>query len=162
MRSSEKRADANAITHKTKKPGGYCALALLAEASHKELPWENVRATAELLVGGMDMETFGAQTGTERTAWHFLCDRGNHLLMEWLLDYFDNKYGRENLKSQLNILTDKGKSVKDVAMSHAKCRELVNIKGGTNVHPPVKNLGCKVFPGHPLHRQTRREWWENQ
>ena len=45
----EKGADANAITHKTKKPGGYCALALLAEASHRQLRWENVRATAELI-----------------------------------------------------------------------------------------------------------------
>ena len=92
-----------------------------------------------------------------------LCTDGNWQLMEWVLNYFDNKYGRENLKSQLNILTDKGKSVKDDAMYNAKCRELVHKKGGTNVHPPVKNrLGQKVFPGHPLHRQTRRGWWENQ
>ena len=41
----EKGADANATIHKTKKPGCYSALALLAEASHRELRWENVRAT---------------------------------------------------------------------------------------------------------------------
>ena len=80
--------------------------------------------------------------------------------MEWLLDYFDNTYGSEHLKRQLNILEHKGKSVKDVAMSHAKCRELVHKKGGTNVHPPIKNrLGQKVPLGHKWHRQTRREWW---
>ena len=83
--------------------------------------------------------------------------------MEWLLDYFDNTYGSEHLKRQLNILEHKGKSVKDVAMSHAICRDLVHKKGGTNVHPPIKNrLGQKVFPGHTWHRQTRRGWWENQ
>ena len=36
-------ADANVITYKTKTPGGYCPLALLAEASHRELPWEDVQ-----------------------------------------------------------------------------------------------------------------------
>ena len=156
----EKGADANAITDKTTKPAGYCALALLADVSHRELPHEDVRATAELLVGGMDMETFAAQTVTGRTTWHFLSTCGNYRLMECLPNYFDNKYGRENLKRQLNILEHKGKSVKDVAMSHAICRDLVHKKGGTNVHPPIKNrLGQKVPLGHKWHRQTRREWW---
>ena len=50
-----------------------------------------------------------------------------------------------------------------VAMSHAICRDLVHKKGGTNVHPPIKNrLGQKVPLGHKWHRQTRREWWPNQ
>ena len=159
----EKGADANAITEKTTKPGGYCALALLADAPHRELRHEDVRATAELFVGGMDMETFAAQTVTGRTAWHFLSTRGKYRLMEWLLNYFDNKYGRENLKTQLNILTNKGKSVKDDAMqTNGKCRDLVNAKGGTNKHPPVKNPGEKVFAGHRFHRQTWREYWQNQ
>ena len=159
----EKGADANAITDMTTKPKGYCALALLADRPHRLLHHEDVQATAELLVGGMDMETFGAQTGTGRTAWHFLCDRGNHLLLDWLLDYFDNTYGREHLKRQLHLLEHKGKSVKDVAMSHAICRDLVHKKGGTNVHPPIKNRnGQRVPLGHKWHRQTRREWWPNQ
>ena len=156
----EKGADANAITDMTTKPKGYCALALLADRPHRLLHHEDVQATAELLVGGMDMRTFGAQTGTGRTAWHFLCDRGNHLLLDWLLDYFDNTYGREHLKRQLHLLEHKGKSVKDVAMSHAICRDLVHKKGGTNVHPPIKNRnGQRVPLGHKWHRQTRREWW---
>ena len=163
----EKGADANAITHKTKKPGGYCALALLAEASHREPRWENVRATAELLVRGMDMETFAAQTATGRTTWHLISSRGNWQLMEWLLNYFDNKYGRENLTRQLNILTTnepgKGKSVKDDAMGvNANCRDLVAAKGGINVHPRVINPGEKIFRGHRWHRQTWREYWDDQ
>ena len=87
--------------------------------------------------------------------------------MEWLLNYFDNKYGRENLSRQLNILTTnelgKGKIVKDDAMGvNANCRDLVAAKGGVNVHPKVKNLGEKVFPGHRWHRQTWREYWDDQ
>ena len=83
--------------------------------------------------------------------------------MEWLLNYFDNEYGRENLKSQLNILTDKGKSVKDDAMGvNAICRDLVAAKGGINVHPRVKNPGEKIFRGHRWHRQTWREYWDDQ
>ena len=115
----------------------------------------------------MDMETFAARTAAiGRTTWHLISRRGNWQLMGWLLDYFDHKYGRENLKRQLNILTTndgKGKTVKDDAMLvNAICRDLGAAKGGINVHMRVKNPGAKVFPGHPFHRQTWREMWGDQ
>lgn len=90
----EKAADANAITYKTKNPGGYCAPALLGDASHRKLRWEDVRKTTALLVAGMSMETFAAQTVTGRTVWHLISSRGNHQLIGWLLDYFEDQYGR--------------------------------------------------------------------
>ena len=114
----------------------------------------------------MDMETFAARTAAiGRTTWHLISSRGNWQLMEWLLEHFDKKYGRENLTKQLNMLTNdepgkKPKSVKDDAMgNHGKCRDLVAAKGGINVHPRVKNPGEKIFPGHRRHRQTHRDMW---
>ena len=156
-------ADANAITYKTRTPGGYSALALLAENSHREMQWEDVQKTAALLVDHMNMETFAAQTSKGRTTWHLLSTRGNHQLLGWLLDHFEFNYGRENLKIQLNMLTSddgKGKSVKDDAMGvNGTCRDLVAAKGGINVHPMVKNPGEKILPGHHWHRQTWRDYW---
>ena len=161
-------ADANAITYKTRTPGGYSALALLGENSHKGLRWEDVREIAALLVDHMDMDTFAAQiVPSGRTAWHLVTSRGNHQLLRWLLDYFEFRYGRQNLTIQLNMLTapnelgKQGKSVKDDAMSsNATCRDLVEEKGGINVHPRVMNPGEKIFPGHRWHRQTWRARWE--
>ena len=109
----ERGADANAITYKTRTPGGYSALALLAENSHRDMQWEDVQKTAALLVDHMNMETFAAQTSKGRTTWHLLSTRGNHQLLGWLLDHFECNYGSENLKRQLNMLTSedgKGKS----------------------------------------------------
>ena len=158
-------ADANAITYKTRTPGGYSALALLAENSHREMQWGDVQKTAALLVDHMNMETFAAQTSKGRTLWHLLSNRGNHQLLGWLLEYFETRYGPENLTRQLNMLTSdkpgKGKSVKDDAMlSNGTCRDLVAAKGGINVHPKVKNPGQKLLPGHPWHRGTWRARWE--
>ena len=78
-------ADANVITYKTKTPGGYCPLAFLADASHRQLRWEDVQRAAALLVDRMNMERFAAQTSKGRTTWHLLSSRGNHQLLEWLL-----------------------------------------------------------------------------
>jgi len=161
-------ADANAITYKTRTPGGYSALTLFAENSHKGRHWEDVQKIAELLVDRMNMGTFAAQiVPSGRTVWHLVTNRGNHRLLRWLLDYFESKHGRENLTIQLNMRTTPnepgkhGKSVKDDAMlSNGPCRDLVAAKGGINIHPPVKNPGQKLLPGHPWHRGTWRAQWE--
>ena len=161
-------ADANAITDETRTPGGYSALTLFAENSHKGRHWEDVQKIAELFVDRMNMGTFAAQiVPSGRTVWHLVTNRGNHQLLRWLLDYFESKYGRGNLTRQLNMLTipyepgKQEKSVKDDAMGTCSiCRNLVAARGGINVHPKVKNPGQKLFPGHPYHRQTWRERWE--
>ena len=88
----------------------------------------------------MDQATFGVKSATGRTLWHFLCNRGNEQLLEYLLDHFDEAYGREALTAQLNIVTEDGpagKSAKDEAMrNNSVCRNLLSSRArSTSIHP---------------------------
>ena len=60
----EAGADANAITFMMRKPGGDCPLANLAEASHRNLPWDQILSTAQLFVRRMHYTTFARKTTT--------------------------------------------------------------------------------------------------
>ena len=157
----EKEADANAITFMMRKPGGYCALACLADIGPKAPRWDDISSTAKVFVGHMEMDTSAARTSTGRTLWHLLASQGNARLLKLLLDHFDSKYGRPEIEKQLNILTSDdgtGKSVKDDAMqTNGCCRDLVAAKGGINVHPKVRNPGERAHPGHHSHRETYRQ-----
>ena len=157
----EKRANANALTSRAKKPGGYCALACIADIGAQDSRWDDISRTAKLFVGHMEMDTFAARTSTGRTLWHLLASQGNARLLKLLLDHFDSKYGRPEIEKQLHILTSNdgtGKSVKDDAMpSNKLCRDLVANKGGKNVHPKVRNPCEFLLPGHPLHRHKARQ-----
>ena len=88
----------------------------------------------------MEQATLGVKSATGGTLGHFLCNRGNEKLLEYLLDHFDEAYGREALTAQLNIVTEDGpagKSAKDEAMrNNSVCRNLLSSRAGsTSIHP---------------------------
>ena len=157
----DKRANANALTFSTRKPGGYCALGSLVENKAQESRWDDIYTIAKLLFHQMEMEKFAVRTTTGRTLWHLLASQGKDRLLKLLLDWFDTKFGHRELAKQLNTLTSDdgrtGKSVLDDAIFNKSCFVLVAKKGGVNVHPRVTNLGEFVWPGHHLHRDTYRQ-----
>ena len=134
----EKRANANALTSKGRKPGSYCPLACLVDIGTHDSRWDQIATTAKLLFHCMDKNTFAERTSTGKTLWHLLASHGNERLLALLLDWFDMKFGHGDLKAQLNALTSDdgktGRSVLDDAMFHRSCCKLVKKKGGVNVH----------------------------
>ena len=134
----EKRANANALTSRARKPGGYCALASLADIGTQGSRWDEIVGIAKLLVDQMEKKTFAVRTTTGKTLWHLLASQGKDRLLKLLLDWFDTKFGRHDLVEQLNTLTSDhgktGRSVLDDATFHRSCCKLVKKKGGVNVH----------------------------
>ena len=52
----EKRANANALTSRARKPGGYCALASLADIGTQGSRWDEIVDIAKLFFHQMEME----------------------------------------------------------------------------------------------------------
>ena len=90
----------------------------------------------------MGKKTFAVRTTTGKTLWHLLASQGNNRLLALLLDWFEIKFGRSDLVEQLNTLTSDdgktGRSVLDDARFKRPCHELVEKKGGVNVHPRAR------------------------
>ena len=72
----EKRADANALTSRARKPGCYCALACLVDSGPQGPRWDQIRAIAKLLFDRMEKNTFSVRTTTGKTLWHLLASQG--------------------------------------------------------------------------------------
>ena len=139
----EKRADANALTSRARKPGDYCALACLVDSGPQGQRWDQIRAIAKLFFDRMEKKTFSVRTTpTGKTVWHLLASQGKDRLLVLLLDWFQKKYGSSDLVEQLNTLTcddeKTGRSVLDDAMFQRPCHELVKKMGGVHRHPKAR------------------------
>ena len=133
----KKGADANALTSMTRNPGGYCALACLADIRTQSSRWNETRHIAKIFFHNMEKKTFAVRTTTGKTLWHLLASQGKDRLLNLLLDWFDIKFGRDDIVEQLNTLTSfdgrTGMSVLDCANPRGSCFGLVASKGGVNV-----------------------------
>ena len=87
-------ADPDACTYPGRAPGNLSVLGCLGEADQRRLDPDAVMRCTEVLANRMQEATFAAQNTNGNNVWHLMCNRGNFNMIEWLLRFFDGKFGR--------------------------------------------------------------------